>query len=311
MATVLVTGVTGCIGSWVAFHLLKEGHSVIGADTSTAPGRLRLLGIQNGFPLLRADVCDRAALDEIVASYHPNAIIHLAALQIPTCRANPSLCLEVNVGGMLNLLQVSRSHNLALVYASSAAVYGPDRHDLLPEEEGINPKSLYGVFKRTDEEMARIYNDEFGIVSVGFRPHTVYGPGRDVGVTSDVTVALWHALQGHEFEIRFGGQIALQHVSDVARAFIAAALNPKKRAAVYNLRGSLATVAEIISAIETVTSTRNLISYVAVPLPIAANLDDGHFQKDYGPFEYLDLRAGLLLTLDVWRKAASEEEANT
>jgi nucleoside-diphosphate-sugar epimerase len=304
MAKVMVTGVAGCIGAWVARHLLHDGHAICGLDIAAQTPRLRLLGIEGAFPVLAVDIRDHAALEAAVQRQRPDAIIHLAALQIPICKPNPLQCVQINVGAVLGLLELARGGAFSLTYASSAAVYGPDPGRALGENEGIAPQTLYGVFKRTDEEMARVYWQDYGVRSVGFRPYVVYGPGRDVGVTSDVTVALWHAFRGERFRIRFGGTVALQHASDVARAFIRAGLAPAAGAAVYNLRGSMADMPEIVRLIHAVTGTEGLITADAAPLPIAFDLSEARFQQDYGPFEYMDLETGFRRTVEVWRAAS-------
>lgn len=304
MPKVLITGVAGCIGSWIAHHLLEEGHSVVGVDIAEAFHRLRPLGVEGTFPIHRTDVRDYPALEALVQREQPEAAIHLAALQVPPCKANPLRCGEVNVGATLNLLELARIYEIPLVYASSAAVYGPDLGRTLGEMEGLNPQSLYGVFKRTNEEMARIYAQDYGVASVGFRPYVVYGPGRDIGMTSDVTIALLHAARGEPFHIRFGGKVALQHAADVARAFIQAALQPKEGAQVYTLRGTVTSVDQVIRSIETVTGTQGLVTCDDTPIPIAADLSDQSFQRDYGPFQYMDLEDGLKATLEVWRASA-------
>jgi nucleoside-diphosphate-sugar epimerase len=198
-------------------------------------------------------------------------------------------------------LELCRELHLPLIYASSAAVYGPDQGRPLGESEGVAPQTLYGVFKRTNEEMARVYNLEYGVRSAGFRPYVVYGPGRDQGMTSDVTTAIVRAAQGEPFRIRFGGMLALQHAEDAALAFVRAALAPPADARIYNLRGKVVDVSEVVRVVEAVTDTRGLITWDASPLPIAADLSDRAFQKDYGPFDYRDLEQGMLETLEVLR----------
>jgi len=303
MAKVLITGVAGCIGAWVARHLLHDGHVVCGLDIAPQTPRLRLLGVEGAFPVLAVDIRDHDALAAAVHHERPDAIIHLAALQIPICKPNPLQCVQINVGAVLSLLELARSGGFSLTYASSAAVYGPNLGRTLGEDEELQPHTLYGVFKRTDEEMARVYWQDYGIRSVGFRPYVVYGPGRDVGVTSDVTVALWHALRGGRFHIHFGGTVALQHASDVARVFIRAALAPTAGAAVYNLRGTIADMPEIVRLIHAATDTEGLVTAGAAPLPVAFDLSEARFQRDYGPFEYMDLETGFRRTLEVWRAA--------
>lgn len=302
MGRLLVTGVLGCIGAWVARVALEEGHDVIGVDVSGDRSRLRSLGVDGRFPLAAVDVRDRGRLEELVREQRPTAIVHLASLQIPSCRAHPFRCAEVNVGGMANVLELARHFQLPLVYASSAAVYGLVESGPLAEEEGLHPQSLYGVFKRTNEEMARLYGEAYGVASAGLRPWVVYGPGRDAGMTGDITLALWHAIRGQPYRIRFSGTVDLQYVEDVARAFVTAAFNTRPGARVYNLRGEVASVDHVIAVIERVTGTEGLISRDSTPIPIAANLSDARFQEDFGPLSFRSFEEGLRETIRIWRE---------
>lgn len=302
MARLMVTGVLGCIGAWVARVALDEGHEVIGLDVSGERHRLQWLDLHGRFDLEAVDVRDRKRLEEIVSAYRPTALVHLAALQIPGCRANPYLCSEVNVGGMANMLELAREFSLPLVYASSVAVYGPSQSAGLGEEEGLNPQSLYGIFKRTNEEMARLYAQEYGVTSAGLRPWVVYGPGRDAGLTGDITLALWHALRGEPYRIRFSGTVDLQYAEDVGRAFVTVALNPRPGAHVYNLRGHVASVDDVIAAIEQVTGTAGLVSREDTPIPIAGDLSDARFQEHFGPFSFRQMEDGFRETVRIWRE---------
>src|SRR5205823_12805408 len=99
-------------------------------------------------------------------------------------------------------------------YASSIAALDRDGGTAGP------PTTLNGVFKRANEHTARIYFEENEIASVGLRPHTVYGVGRDQGVTSAPTVAMLAAAAGAPYRIPYGGACQMQFVRDVARAFI-------------------------------------------------------------------------------------------
>jgi nucleoside-diphosphate-sugar epimerase len=85
------------------------------------------------------------------------------------------------------------------------------------------PSTLYGVYKRANEGTADVYAAERGLPSVGLRPHTVYGPGRDQGLTSAPTVAMLAAAAGSPYRLPFGGAYQLQYAPDVAAAFVAAA----------------------------------------------------------------------------------------
>jgi UDP-glucuronate 4-epimerase len=305
MARVLITGASGCIGAWTIRLLLEEGHEPIGVDLGESDHRLRLLGVLGHFSWRHLDLAQTEDLFSLLEEVRPDAVIHLAALQVPFCRADPLRCVKVNVQAFQALLEGARRMGFPLVYASSAAVYGPATGNFpFTETQGLSPQSLYGVFKLANEGMARVYGRDYGVTSVGLRPFVVYGPGRDQGITADITLALWHAARGQAFQIRFGGSVALQHAEDVARAFVVAALRPGAGARVYNLRGEVLSLEEVVQHIEGATGNRRLVTHVADPLPIAPNLSDEAWQKDYGPFGYKPFPKGLRETLEVWRAGA-------
>ena len=103
------------------------------------------------------------------------------------------------------------------MYASSAAVFGVSEDDTpVSEDEADAPRTHYGWFKRTNEGNADIYFRDHGLSSVGLRPLTVYGVGRDTGITSDTTEAMRHAVLGLPFHIRFGGTTDFLYVADCA-----------------------------------------------------------------------------------------------
>src|SRR5690242_17837550 len=127
----LVTGAAGCIGAWAMKLLLEDGVDVIGADL--APDRRRLRIVAGDRPaadarLVALDVTDRDAVRALVATERISHVIHLAALQAPFCRADPVRGSQVNVTGTINVFEAalaSRERVRSVVYASSAAVFGP------------------------------------------------------------------------------------------------------------------------------------------------------------------------------------------
>ena len=143
---------------------------------------------------------------------------------MPFVRERPVLGSQVNVTGTVNVFEAAKAAGLrtTIAYASSAAVY---------DEEGqVAPKTLYGVFKLANEGTARIYAEESGIASVGLRPFSVYGPGRDQGLTAAPTLAIEAALRGEPYRIPFGGRTQLHYAGDVARAFVQAARSQSRAA---------------------------------------------------------------------------------
>src|SRR5262249_59567368 len=110
------------------------------------------------------------------------------------------------------------------------------------------PGTIYGVYKRANESTAQVYRAENGVASVGLRPHTVYGIGRDQGLTSAPTTAMLSAAAGLPYTIPYGGSSQLQLARDVARAFIGASLSGSTDATVHTLPGPRVTVPEVIAA---------------------------------------------------------------
>ena len=124
----LVTGALGCIGAWVVRNLVQSGTPVAVFDLASDPHRLRLIMQPDEVARVRfitGDVTDLAAFQKGLADCGATHLIHLAALQVPFCRADPPLGARVNVVGTVNAFEAAKRAGLKrLVYASSFAVYG-------------------------------------------------------------------------------------------------------------------------------------------------------------------------------------------
>jgi UDP-glucuronate 4-epimerase len=291
---ILVTGAHGCIGAWVVHELVRAGREVVTFDLSADPRRLRLLlgDEADAVPHVRGDIADPAALGDAVVGQAIGRIIHLAALQIPFVRADPLLGSRVNVVGTVNVFETAKEHGLGpVVYASSIAALAPDGSDAAP------PSTLYGVFKRANEQGAGVYFAENGVSSVGLRPHTVYGIGRDQGVTSAPTTAMLAAVAGAPYRIPYGGACQLQLARDVASAFIAASDAAPEGASVHNLPGRRAAVSEVV---ELIGGAR--ISFDEVPLPLLEEADSSSFTALVPGFAETPLADGIEQTMARFRE---------
>src|ERR1044072_1028007 len=222
-ASFLVTGAHGFIGAWVTKRLLDAGARVLLFDRDADPRRLRLIMDEDEVARTRVvtgDITDARALPPLFEEFEVEHVIHLAELRVPPCRADPRAGALVNVVGTINVFEAARLSGgrvKRVVYASSAAVYGTSEDSrAVSERDEPQPTTHYGVFKRANEGNARVYHLEHGLSSVGLRPLTVYGVGRDFGITSDPTKAMKAAVVGRPFHIRFGGRTDLQYVADTA-----------------------------------------------------------------------------------------------
>jgi nucleoside-diphosphate-sugar epimerase len=255
----LVTGAGGCIGAWTVRLLRDAGVDVIASDLTEDLARFDLVSLDRGDrpEFLRLDVTDGAAVRRAVDDLGVTHIVHLAGLQVPACAADPPLGAMVNVVGTVNLFDaVSRTgRRIGLCYASSAAVFGRSTNHpagLVGDASPPRPETHYGVFKVANEASARIYAADHGVGSIGLRPFTVYGPGRDQGRTSGPTIAMLAAAAGVRYSIPLGGAMLLTHAADCAQCFIdgARAAAASSDAICLNVPGIRSSAAAIVDLIE-------------------------------------------------------------
>ena len=283
----LVTGAFGCVGAWTVRELLREGVQVVAFEIGNDPRRLELiLGPDEiaGVTVVSGDVTDLGSLEHALVEHDITHVVHLAALQVPSCRADPPLGARVNVVGTVNVFEAVRRRVAGgqpmapVVYASSIGMFSASDVDAgsgqLREDAEPHPGNHYGVYKSANEGTARVYWADSGIPSVGLRPMTVYGAGRDQGMTSSPTVAIAAAVLGTPFRITFGGSTLFQYAEDVARTLLLASRAAPTGARVFNLGGSAVSIESWIEAIdEAVSGARQLLTFEPAPLPFPSDIE--------------------------------------
>jgi len=302
--TYFITGAQGCIGSWIVKALAGRGDTAIVFDRSEDTRRLNAIMEPRDLERVRViagDITDVSGVRAALEASGARRIIHLAGLQVPTCKADPVAGAFVNVIGTLNVFESAKAIGAErVVYASSAAVFGAgDADSPLDESAACEPATHYGVFKRTNEGNARVYFLDHGLNTVGLRPLTVYGVNRDTGLTSDPTKAMKAAVLGVPFHIRFSGATDFQYVADTAAAFIACADRAPEGAHVFNLHGETVEVARIAQLINqnSMTPDRQLVTYSGLPIPIAPAINDAAIKRALGDLPSTPLAAGIHETM--------------
>ncbi len=315
----LVTGALGCIGAWTVRELVREGVPVVGYDVGTNARRLALVMSPDELDrvtLVGGDITDLDALDRTLAEHDITNVIHLAALQVPFCRADPPLGARVNVVGTVNVFEAVRrrgdnGHPMApVVYTGSIGMFSPSDVDAtsgrLLESAEPHPGNHYGVYKFANEGTARIYLADAGVPSVGLRPMTVYGAGRDQGMTSSPTVAIAAAVLGTPFRISFGGSTLFQYAPDVARTLILASRAEPAGARVFNLGGSPVAIADWIDAIEEIVpGARGLITAEPTPLPFPSDIEHRSLAA-LGEVPVTAYRDAIAETADIYRRLLAD-----
>ena len=314
----LITGGQGFIGGWIARQLLAEGCEVALFDLRPDDHLLEQILNADDFAKLErhfGDIADTETVKRLIHESSPTAVIHLAGLQVPTCRAQPILGARVNVVGTLNVFEAVRElmeatkKPLNVVYASSAAVIGSpeDYSGPIEDDDHHRPRTHYGVFKTANEGNARVYWNDHGIPSVGLRPYTVYGVGREIGITSGPTKALKAVILGREFTIPYSGKTVFDFVEDVDSYIVACARIELNGAHACNIRGHIVDLSDYVGIVEEVLpGAAQAIHIEGGPLPLAVDLVDSNLRSLIGEPKLTALRDGVQRTVDHFLKLKSE-----
>jgi UDP-glucose 4-epimerase len=173
---VLITGGAGFIGSHSTDALLKTGARVAVLDNFST-GRRENLPFDNArLSVIEGDI--RVSSDVESSMRGVTHLLHLAAqVSVKSSVADPIASCSHNVVGFLNVLEAARRHGIQrFVYASSAAVYGVPQSLPLREDSPLTPISPYGLEKWIDERYAALYQELYGMKTIGLRYFNVYGP---------------------------------------------------------------------------------------------------------------------------------------
>ena len=295
---VLVTGAGGCIGSWALAILTRAGVPAVAFDLSDDKRRPLLLMTEKELaqvPWRTGDIADTAAVADVVAEHGIRAIIHLAALQVPFCKADPAAGARANVVGTVNVLEAARCHGLRrLAYASSIAA-----HSFLPGTAWL--ATLYGAYKLCDEMIAHTYAADWQVPSIGLRPGVVYGVGRDQGLTSKTTLAILAAAAGQPYTVPFSGAVSALHAGEVASAFIKAVAQQREGAHVFDINGRATSVEAWLDIVRGLAPGAELrVEGDALPFPAA--LSDAPVQRHLGDYGPVPLDEGIAETLEDFRR---------
>lgn len=221
---VLVTGGAGFIGSHVADELLRAGHQVTVLDDLSSGKREN---VPSGARFICADIRSREAREAIVAGAFDAVVHHAAQIDVRRSVEQPGYDADVNLMGLLNLLEASvQAHVRRFVFASSGgACYGEQQSFPATENHPLQPVSPYGVSKAASELYLGYYFTEKKLPYVALRYSNVYGPRQDpAGEAGVVAIFSGRCLAGTPCTIYGDGRQTRDYVyvSDVARANVLA-----------------------------------------------------------------------------------------
>ena len=236
---VLVTGAAGFIGSHVCEALLGLGARVVGLDDMSA-GRLanvRLLEQNPNYQFVQGSVCDNNdKVHEIFEGL--DTVFHNAASKKNICLDDPQKDLEVNAGGVLNLLLLARQHGVRkFIHASTGSVYGEPSIFPTDETHPLRPVSYYGVSKLAGERYVDTFHQLHDMDTTILRYFHVYGPRQESNEFGGVVSIFMRNLAEGKSPIVFGHgeQVrSFTYVKDLVEVNLRSAILPAAKGQVYN-----------------------------------------------------------------------------
>ena len=178
---ILVTGGAGFIGSHLLQLLQGQQDVEVVVYDNLSSGRRE--HVPKGIRLVEGDVRDAEGLARLFASEGFDSVVHLAAqTMVPYSLSHPEEDCQINLLGLINILECCRKYTVKhIVFSSSAAVYGDNLNIPLHEEEKPMPTSAYGITKMASEHYLRMYHDLYGLNTTVLRFANVYGERQGAG----------------------------------------------------------------------------------------------------------------------------------
>lgn len=222
MTNVLVIGATGQIGSELTMKLRNAGATVVAGYIPGAEPKGILL--ESG-PAEIVNVCDRAQIADVVTRYKIDTIYNLAALLSATAERKPLLAWDIQMNGLINILEVARENGCAVFTPSSIGSFGPTTpRDDTPQDTIQRPTSIYGVTKVATELLSDYYFHKFNVDTRAVRfPGLISYTTLPGGGTTDYAVEVFYsAVKGEEFvcPIAAGTYMDMMYMPDALDAAV-------------------------------------------------------------------------------------------
>ncbi|MDP6801731.1 MAG: NAD-dependent epimerase/dehydratase family protein [Gemmatimonadota bacterium] len=249
-ARALVTGGAGFVPSHIVDALVAEGAVVTVLDNMQAGRMENLAEVTDRITFLQEDVRDAESVRSAVEGQ--DFVFHLAAnASVPGSVRDPRYDLESNALGTLNVMEAAKESGVRrVVYASSAAVYGPPESVPTDESHRLRPTSFYGLSKLYGEQLGFMYHRLFGVSFSAVRIFNTYGPRQPRYVLADLVRKLMK--NPHELEVLGTGEQVRDYAfaTDTAGAFLTVAADEDLNGKACNVSGGQAiSIRDLVSII--------------------------------------------------------------
>jgi UDP-glucose 4-epimerase len=287
MASVLVTGSSGFLGSALVPRLVRAGHGVVGLDPAPAKGP--------GYTHVSQDLSDQGRLAKLLAAHEITHVIHAGGVSGPMVLSDrPAEVMAINVTGSLNLLHAALATRVStFVYCSSVAAIGDyDEPQPIGDDHPMRPMHPYGASKAAMDMVLRGLWGRVPLDLCSLRFTMIYGPGRQTSSVIDDIVAA--AVAGSDVSVPATGNWPYVFIDDAADAALAACFAARRRQLAYFIAYPEQVALSDLAA-ATAAASRPVRLVVDETLPPASRgaLDIGPAIRDFGFAPKVDHREGI------------------
>jgi nucleoside-diphosphate-sugar epimerase len=256
MRRILVIGAAGQIGSELV-PFLREKY---GNDNVIATGRKTPLPevIKNSGPVIYLDALEANSLSRVFYEYEIDTIYHMASILSATGEKMPQVAWDINMNGLINILEASRKYNIKnIIWPSSIAAFGPTTpRDNTPDITVLQPTTMYGITKVAGELLAEYYYKKYGLDVRSMRlPGIISSETLPGGGTTDYAVEIFYeAIRNKKYTcfLRENTVLPMMYMPDCLKCMIdiLEADNSKLKRRVYNITGMSFSAGEIAAEIK-------------------------------------------------------------
>jgi len=300
---VLVTGGGGFVGNGLCEALIARGDEAVAMTIEPCPLLEARARGNPGLSLVKADMTDAGAVEDVFAACKPDAVIHCAAIVgVMVSLANPAQVFRVNIEGSINIFEAMIRHGVRrMLHISSEEIYGTFQADSIDEDHPQYPLYAYGITKAAVEHLGRTYRLTHGLETINLRTSWVYGPDfpRDRVPINMIKAA----ARGQALHVPFGADSRIDHtyLDDIVAGVLAALDHADHPFDAYHISSgaspSLAEIADIIGGLvpgSRITVGPGVYRHNGeIEIPRKGALDCGRAREVFGYVPRFDIKAGL------------------
>ncbi len=256
MRKILVIGSAGQLGSEIVPELRKKygKENVVASDIKISSNK----NANNSTPFIQLDILNKKSLSKCISDFNIDTIFNLASILSASGEKAPLKAWDVNLNGLLNVLEISREHNIdRIIWPSSIAAFGPTTpHINTPNETILSPTTMYGITKVTGELLAKYYFKNYSLDTRSMRlPGIISNKTYPVGGTTDYAVEIFYgAMRKKEYTsfLKENTVLPMMYINDCIKCMIdllEADLTKLKRR-VYNVTSMSFSIGELAAEIK-------------------------------------------------------------